>query len=479
MMYISKLPKLLFILLFGFTIMTACGSTPADSDDDDDVEEPTDPGDDDGDDPIPVNPYKAPLYWSVYENHILQPDDASNYITEADFEANIDWVEENLKPYGYEMVAIDGWGDVSQYNQYGYRTSHSRHWENDYAWWANELQSRGMNLGMYDNPLWINMSAVNDGARIKGTNIPLANIVNPDEESKWFTWVQVNKEGAEEYIKGYVQHYADMGIKYLRVDFLSWFEDGYDKNIGDVGPDRPTSDYKKALKWMREACDENGIFLSLVMPSLNNEAEMEQRYGHMIRINEDVLTGEWHRFSELQRGVRRSYWSQYANAFDGYIYWSYIAGREKLILDGDFIRLNTMTNDDEKRSVISLHLMAGGPLSPADQYNTIGNDLWLYQNEEMLALNKDGFVGKPLTNDPNDAASQIWKGQMSNGDWVVALFNREDSPQTRSIDFQEELELGEAANVRDLWAHENLGAMNSFEAEIPAHGVRVLKIVSE
>jgi hypothetical protein len=285
----------------------------------------------------------------------------------------------------------------------------------------------------------------------------------------------VNRDGAEEYIKGYVEHYAQMGITYLRVDFLSWFEDGYDKNIGDVGPDRSTADYEKALRWMREECDEHGIFLSLVMPSLNNEAELERRYGHMIRVNEDVLTGEWHRFSELKRGIRRNYWSQWANAFDGYIYWSYNAGREKLILDGDFIRLNTMANDAEKKSVISLHLVAGGPLSPADQYNTIGDDLWLYQNEEMLALNEDNFVGQPLTNDPNDARSQIWTGQMSNGDWIVALFNREDEPKQRSINFAEELGL-ESGYVRDLWKHENPGQMNSYTEDIPAHGVTVLRV---
>ena len=25
-----------------------------------------------------------------------------------------DWVEANLKPYGYDMVAIDGWGDAAE-----------------------------------------------------------------------------------------------------------------------------------------------------------------------------------------------------------------------------------------------------------------------------------------------------------------------------------------------------------------------------
>lgn len=56
---------------------------------------------------------------------------------------------------------------------------------------------------------------------------------------------------------------------------------------------------------------------------------------------------------------------------------------------------------------INLHFVAGGPLGVADQYNTIGDDLWLYQNEEILALNYDGFVGKPLDNNPGSDQSGI------------------------------------------------------------------------
>ncbi|MFN2373241.1 MAG: DUF5116 domain-containing protein, partial [Cyclonatronaceae bacterium] len=327
-------------------------------------------------------------------------------------------------------------------------------------------------------PLWVEMMAVDAGATIQGTGRPLCDIIDPDEDALAFKWVQVNNPGAEEYVKGYIQFYADMGIKYLRIDFLSWFEDGFDKGQGRIGPDRPSADYETALHWMKEAADENGQFLSLVMPHLKNEAEMELRYGHMIRINEDVGTGGWERFSNYERGVRRDWWSQWANTFDGYIYWSHLSGRNRMILDGDFIRINTMANGDEKRTVISLHLLAGGPLSPADQYNTIGDDLWFYQNREMLALNEDGFVGKPLTNDPTMEDSQIWTGQMSNGDWIIGLFNREDDARTRSIDFRKHLGLDGKSAVRDLWEHEDLGEMDSYSEEIPPHGVRVLRIAS-
>lgn len=425
------------------------------------------------------NPFNAPLYWSVYEHHIEREHAgvSDNYISEDELTANVNWVEEHLKPFGYNMICLDGWGDDSKYNEYGYRTTHSKNWEHNYQWWANNLQQKGMNLGMYGNPLWVIRSAADAGVKIKGTDIPLKNITNYDENALWFTWVQVDKPGAEEYVKGYVQHFADMGIKYYRVDFLSWFETGTDQNLGKVGPNRPKEHYEKALRWMKEACDANGMFLSLVMPHLNNEAELEVQYGHMVRVNDDVGTGGWEMFSDRNRG-KRTYneWSQYDSAFDGYIYWSSISGRNKMILDGDFIRLKTMANNEEKKSVISLHMLAGGPVSIADQVHSIKNDLWLYQNKELLSLREDGFVAKPLSNDPNTTDSQIWKGKLSNGDWIIGIFNRENTTQTRSINFSS-LGITGNAKVRDLWSHQDLGEKQSHEVEVPAHGVQVIKVV--
>src|SRR5690606_7338780 len=103
------------------------------------------------------NAYKPPLYWDVYEYHIVRQQEEGaglgssspgsspdNYIPEEEFLANIDWVEANLKPYGYDMVAIDGWGDALTLSENGYRASHSQNWEHDYAWWSAHLRDRGM-----------------------------------------------------------------------------------------------------------------------------------------------------------------------------------------------------------------------------------------------------------------------------------------------------------------------------------------------
>jgi hypothetical protein len=459
-----------------------------------------------------TDPYKPPLYWSTYEYNIVRQHLGTcyNYIPETELQANIDWVDANLKKFGYNMLEVDGWGDSGELNENGYRTKHSRLWQHDFAYWSAYLQSRGMRLGMYADPLWIHVDPSDTHTKVVGTDILVSSLIEPSDvtgnspsqntgkpdpgnvsaspqaanpcgftgtspSNTTFTWVQVERPGAEQYIKGYIKFYADMGIRFIRVDFLPWYETGFDHYLGRIGPPHTRQQYETVLRWMREACDQYGVYLSLAMANMFNEGELERKYAHIVRIDEDVDYGEWYKFSDKDRGHRFDLWSQWANAMDGFTYWSYISGRDQMRLDGDFIRMNTYMTDTERKTVISGHLMAGGPVGVTDQYNTIGDSVWVYQNQELLTLNADGFVGKPITNDPLNEASQIWSGQMSNGDTIIGLFNREITPKTRSVSFSD---IGVSGNVsvRDLWQHNELGAMNSVSVQLPPHGSMVLKL---
>jgi hypothetical protein len=460
-----------------------------------------------------TDPYNPPLYWSTYEYNIVRQHIGTcyNYIPETELQANIDWVDANLKKFGYNMIEIDGWGDSGELNANGYRTKHSRLWQHDFAYWSAYLQSRGMRVGMYADPLWIHVDPSDTQTKIVGTNIPVSSLIEPTDttgkpptqnsgnpspgnvsaspqaanpcgftgsspSSTTFTWVQVDRPGAEQYIKGYIKFYTDMGVKFIRVDFLPWYETGVDHYLGKIGPPHTRQQYETVLRWMREACDQYGCYLSLAMANMFNEGELERKYAHMTRIDEDVDYGEWYKFSDKDRGHRFNLWSQWANAFDGFTYWSYISGRNKMRLDGDFIRMNTYKTDTERRTVISTHLIAGGPVGVTDQYNSIGDSIWVYQNQELLALNADAFVGKPLTNDPTNESSQIWSGQMSNGDTIVGLFNREITPRTRSLSFGD-IGVSGTVKVRDLWQRNALGSMNSVSVQLPPHGSMMLKLI--
>lgn len=428
-----------------------------------------------------IHTYKAPLYWSVYEicyeNEQNGIANENQDITPAEWDKIIDWVATDLKPYGYDMVCTDGFIPMLAKDGTGYMTHYGSMSLKDLV---AKCKAKGLKVGVYDNPLWIHGPRE---TKIEGTEFTFGglywngttDIMNPSTDNMWFNWVVAENPGAKEYIDGFFKHYKELGIEYIRMDFLSWYEDGKDRNIGVVGHGYGRESYARALNYIAESAKKYGIFTSLVMPHLYNDAEVEARYGNMVRIVADTAKGGWNHCSAQDKGHSYTTWPNCMNMFDGFTYWSHISGREKVILDGDFIRLNTFSTDAEKETVVSLQLMAGGPVTVADQYHTIGDNVKFYQNTELLELNSDRFVGHPLSDKLNDPNNQIWYGQMSNGDHVIGLFNRDDAAKGVNVNFSD-LGISGEWNVRDLWKHEDEGKATSVSATIPAHGCKIIRL---
>lgn len=439
-------------------------------------------GTDGGDTEENIHTYKAPLYWSVYEYcWKLEKQGVSNEnmdISEQEWDKIIDWVARDLKPYGYDMICTDGFIPMIADDASGYMT---RYGSMDLKKLVAKCKAKGLKLGIYDNPLWLHGP---DNTVIQGTDITFGElkykagtdkVANPDKNDLWFSWVVATRKGAKEYIDGFFKHFSEMGVNYIRMDFLSWYENGSDRGLGVVGRGYGRDVYKQALQYICESAQKYGVFTSLVMPHLFESAALEKEYGNMVRIVADTGDGGWGQFSDNDRGKIYGSWPNSMNMFDGFIHWSKISGRKKVILDGDFIRLNTFDTDEEKQSVISLQLMAGGPITVADQYSTIGDNLKFYQNEEMLALNTDKFVGKPLSSSIIDAKNQIWYGQMANGDWIVGLFNRDSSAQSRSVKFAD-LGIKGKMKVRDLWRHADEGETDQLNVKLSAHACKIVRL---
>ncbi len=428
-----------------------------------------------------IHTYKAPMYWSVYEYcYELEQNGVSNQdmdISPAEWDKIIDWVARDLKPHGFDMVCTDGFIPMLANDKSGYMTHYGSMSIKDLV---AKARAKGLKVGIYDNPLWIH--APNE-TPIEGTDYTFGDlyynhngeIMNPSAENKWFNWAVAENPGTREYIDGFFKHYKELGVEYIRMDFLSWYEDGKDRGMGIVGHGYGRESYARALAYIAESAKKYGIFTSLVMPHLYNDAEVEARYGNMVRIVADTGHGHWDHISAKDRGQSYANWPNCNNQFDGFTYWSHIAGRDKVILDGDFLRLNTLANDNEKMTSVSLQLMAGGPVTVADQYNTIGDNLKFYANDELLALNADRFVGKPLSDVLNSADSNIWYGQMSNGDYVVGLFNRDENAKTFDIPLSR-LGIDGEMKARDLWKHADEGSVSAIKATVPAHGCKIIKL---
>lgn len=422
---------------------------------------------------------KAPLYWSVYEYCYDQERQGVGTIdiSPEEWDKIIDFVATNLKPHGYDMICTDGFIAMLATDNSGYMTQYGSISLKDLV---AKCKAKGLKLGVYDNPLWIHGPR---DTKIEGTDYTFGNlyyngstqVVNLGVDDMWFHWIVAENPGAKEYIDGFFKHYKELGVEFIRMDFLSWYEDGKDRGMGVVGRGYGRECYARAMAYIGEAAKKYGIFTSLVMPHNFNDAEIEARYGNMMRIVCDTGGGGWWHTSAQDKGKSYANWPQCMNQFDGFTYWSHLSGRNKIILDGDFIRLNKFDTDAERETVISLQLMAGGPVAAADQYTTIGNNLKFYVNDELLALNKDGFVGKPLSDKLGDKKNEIWYGKMTNGDYVVGLFNRSDNTASVSVKLSD-IGISGEKNVRDLWKHTDEGKASVVSANIPAHGCKIVKL---
>ena len=428
-----------------------------------------------------IHTYKAPLYWSVYEycyeQSISGVANENMDITPAEWDKIIDWVATDLKPYGYDMVCADGFIPMLAKDASGYMTHYGSMSLKDLV---AKCKAKGIKVGVYDNPLWIHGPGE---TKIAGTDYTFSDlyykhtgdIMNPSAENQWFNWAVAENPGTREYIDGFFKHYKDLGIEYIRIDFLSWYEDGKDRGMGIVGHGYGRASYARALAYIAESAKKYGIFTSLVMPHLYNDAEVEAKYGNMVRIVCDTAGGGWWHCSSQEKGKSYTTWPNCMNMFDGFTYWSHITGRGKVIPDGDFIRLNKFDTDAERETVVSLQLMAGGPVTVSDQYNTIGDNLKFYTNSEILELNTDRFVGKPLSDKLNDRNNEVWFGQMSNGDYVVGLFNRDDNTRSYSLRLSD-LGIKGEWKQRDLWRHADEGTSAEIKANVAAHGCKIVRL---
>lgn len=429
-----------------------------------------------------IHKYKAPLYWSVYE-YCYELEKAGIPSSEMDITSDewdkiIDWVSKELQPYGYDMICTDGFIPMLAKDNSGYMTHYGSVSLQELV---NKCKAKGLKLGVYDNPLWIHGPA---NIKVEGTDYSFGSltyngsntVVNPSAEDLWFTWAVAENPGTREYIDGFFKHYHDLGIDFIRMDFLSWYEDGKDRGMGTVGKGYGHESYARALAYIAESANKYGIFTSLVMPHLFNDAEVEATFGNMVRIVADTGDGGWWHCSMAEQGKSYSTWPNCMNMFDGFTYWSHISGKNKVILDGDFTRLNKFSSEAECQTVISLQLMAGGPIAVADQYSTIGDKIKYYTNSELLELNKEGFVGHPLNDQLGNPDNQVWFGQLPSGEYVIGFFNRSDEWASYSYNLSE-FGLSGEYEARDLWAHNDEEIDSNINVDVEPHGCKILKLV--
>jgi alpha-galactosidase len=139
---------------------------------------------------------------------------------------------------------------------------------------------------------------------------------------------------------------------------------------------------------------------------------------------------------------------------------------------------NGSLTPEESKAHFSLWAMLAAPLITGNDLSTMPPETKaILTNREVIAVDQDplGVEGKRVAKDGDD---EVWARPLKDGGRAVILLNRGKTAHTIRANWEAlgyPAHLG--ASVRDLWAARDLPkATGSFSAEVPPHGVVMVRI---
>lgn len=138
-----------------------------------------------------------------------------------------------------------------------------------------------------------------------------------------------------------------------------------------------------------------------------------------------------------------------------------------------------MTHVEEQTQFSMWSILAAPLIMSNDLRNISAESKAILRNKEVIAIDQDplGKQGKRIS--PKGNVANVWVRELEGGAWCVALLNLDDKPLSITAvfsDFTKETSF----NVRDLWAHEDLGKQTNQVKmdDIPAHACVLLKLTA-
>jgi alpha-galactosidase len=147
--------------------------------------------------------------------------------------------------------------------------------------------------------------------------------------------------------------------------------------------------------------------------------------------------------------------------------------------DPDMLEIgNGKMSHDEYITHMSLWCLLASPLISGNNLTRMTPEtLSILTNAEIIAVNQDrqGVQGHRVS---QEGPLEVWVKPLANHTLVIGLFNRGESRNPVTASLAALGVFGKAA-VSDLWAHRDLGTVQSFiTLDVPTHGSVVLKVRS-
>jgi alpha-galactosidase len=260
------------------------------------------------------------------------------------------------------------------------------------------------------------------------------------------------RPGSLGYETNDAKSYASWGVDYLKYDNCN------------SGPQTPMVRYPP----MRDALNRTGrpIFFSMCEWGVDNPATWASSVGNSWRTTNDISDS----------------WTSMLNIIDANDQWAKYAGPGGWN-DPDMLEVgNGRMTTTEYQSHFSLWCLVKSPLLIGCDVTKMSADTQnILTNKEVIAVNQDklGVQGKKVASTAgNGGKLDVWAGPLEGNAHAAVLFNRGSVAASITAHWTDiGLTATAKANVRDLWAHKDLGAFTgSYTATVPSHGVVMIKL---
>jgi hypothetical protein len=144
---------------------------------------------------------------------------------------------------------------------------------------------------------------------------------------------------------------------------------------------------------------------------------------------------------------------------------------------GPALRPTNLTPDEQYSHITMWCLLSAPLLIGCDLEQLDPLTLSLLSNDEVLAVDQDA-LGRQATRVATVGAINVHLKPLEDGSHAIAFFNRSSTKETFEFNKFDRLGLGGTVlTARNLWRQQDRPVIKSvFAGELPAHGVRLLKI---
>ncbi len=327
---------------------------------------------------------------------------------------------------------------------------------------ADYVHHLGLKFGLYVTP-GISKQAVAQNTPIQGTSYTADQIAEPSVSERNYNCggmvgIDYSKPGAQAFINSWADQFASWGVDYVKIDGVGSFD------IPDVQA------WSQALR-------QTGRRIHLELSNNLNIADAStwQQYSNGWRTGGDI---ECYGCESGGSSYPLTDWANVESRFNQVAQWQPYGG-PGAFNDYDSLEVGNGSNDgltpDERQTQMSLWALAASPLILGTDLTHLDPvDLRYLTNRAVLSVDQDSIDARRIT---ATATTQVFAKTEKSGAVVAGLFNTGSQAQAITTTAAAlGLPASPAYLLNDLWQHRLTESGGTISADVPPHGVALLRI---